>query len=86
MGGGVTRREPAVKRLLGREELLRLIDEVGNERDVIYAGTVNPRRNVRRAIDALGMGNVVEAERFLRAAKADLDGVAEAYQRWMAQP
>lgn len=78
--------EPGIRKVMGREAMLGMVEECRDERDHIYAATVNPRRNVRRAIAALDEGDALRARFFLDLAKAELDSISRDYYRWMEKP
>ncbi len=64
----------------GRETLLDTIEALRGQRDALYTQTVQPRRDVARALKCLHNGERSMIEDFLVDASAGLDSVAVLYR------
>ena len=70
------------------ESFISALDEVRDQRDALYASSVNPRRNVGRALKVLQGENVggISAIEFLEDALRDLDQLAALYRDQVQAP
>lgn len=68
------------------DALLSAIEEVRDQRDDLYAATVNPRRNATRALAALTAVelDLAAAADYLEDVVRDLEHVAELHRRYTA--
>jgi methyl coenzyme M reductase gamma subunit len=64
------------------DALLNAIEDVRDQRDALYAATVNPRRNASRALRVLDGEDVggISAREFLEDVVRDLEQVAALYR------